>query len=208
MSTASRLPTASAAPVHLLFSSWVIVSAHWRGRSTSSRRWRNDLPWCYLTTAARAAARSPHSAMKSQTWQGIVGGLLDHLEIHRAHVLGYSMGGAIAQEFVRQFPDRVFRSGTLRDDVRRPARNLRITIRCPGDAGARRAEAGRDRPAHMESYLFAGISREPPQTGGRSDAPRNRGAYTLCTLRICSIKPLRNSIVPGPFQILRLQLLC
>jgi len=34
-------------------------------------------------------------------------GLMDHLEIARASVLGYSMGGAIAQEFVRQFPDRV-----------------------------------------------------------------------------------------------------
>jgi pimeloyl-ACP methyl ester carboxylesterase len=36
-------------------------------------------------------------------------GLLDHLEIPRANIFGYSMGGAIAQEFVRQFPDRVLR---------------------------------------------------------------------------------------------------
>jgi pimeloyl-ACP methyl ester carboxylesterase len=34
-------------------------------------------------------------------------GLLDQLDITRVHLLGYSMGGAIAQEFVRQFPERV-----------------------------------------------------------------------------------------------------
>jgi len=34
-------------------------------------------------------------------------GVLNELEIAQVHVLGYSMGGAIAQEFVRQFPDRV-----------------------------------------------------------------------------------------------------
>ncbi|WP_024520209.1 alpha/beta hydrolase [Bradyrhizobium sp. Tv2a-2] len=35
--------------------------------------------------------------------------LLDELGLVRVNMLGYSMGGAIAQEFVRQFPDRVNR---------------------------------------------------------------------------------------------------
>jgi pimeloyl-ACP methyl ester carboxylesterase len=36
-----------------------------------------------------------------------VHGLLDELDIAQIHMLGYSMGGAIAQEFVRQFPERI-----------------------------------------------------------------------------------------------------
>jgi pimeloyl-ACP methyl ester carboxylesterase len=38
-----------------------------------------------------------------------VRGVLDHLDIEKVDMLGYSMGGAIAQEFVRQFPERVVR---------------------------------------------------------------------------------------------------
>jgi len=34
-------------------------------------------------------------------------GLMDHLEIARTSVLGYSMGGATAQEFAPQFPERI-----------------------------------------------------------------------------------------------------
>jgi pimeloyl-ACP methyl ester carboxylesterase len=36
-----------------------------------------------------------------------VTGLLDGLEIDRAHLLGQSMGGMIAQEFALRYPDRV-----------------------------------------------------------------------------------------------------
>jgi pimeloyl-ACP methyl ester carboxylesterase len=36
-------------------------------------------------------------------------GLLDELELTKVNMLGYSMGGAIAQEFVRQFPERISR---------------------------------------------------------------------------------------------------
>jgi pimeloyl-ACP methyl ester carboxylesterase len=36
-----------------------------------------------------------------------VAGLLDEIGIESAYLLGYSMGGAIAQEFTRQFPERV-----------------------------------------------------------------------------------------------------
>ncbi|MHB8268901.1 alpha/beta fold hydrolase [Bradyrhizobium sp.] len=36
-----------------------------------------------------------------------VAGVLDELQIARTHMMGYSMGGAIAQEFVRQFPERI-----------------------------------------------------------------------------------------------------
>ena len=38
--------------------------------------------------------------------------LLDHLKIKKAHIVGYSMGGIIAGNFIAKHPDRVL-SGTL-----------------------------------------------------------------------------------------------
>lgn len=38
--------------------------------------------------------------------------LLDHLQIEKAHIVGYSMGGVIAGNFIARHPDRVL-SGTL-----------------------------------------------------------------------------------------------
>jgi len=38
--------------------------------------------------------------------------LLDHLEIQKAHIVGYSMGGMVALKLISEHPDRVL-SGTL-----------------------------------------------------------------------------------------------
>jgi pimeloyl-ACP methyl ester carboxylesterase len=53
------------------------------------------------------ASDKPTSGYEIANMARDVRGLLNHLAIGRANILGYSMGGAIAQEFVRQFPDRV-----------------------------------------------------------------------------------------------------
>ena len=52
--------------------------------------------------------RSP--ALPALSWQGLadsVGTLLDALHIDRAHILGHSIGGMVAQEFHHRHPERV-----------------------------------------------------------------------------------------------------
>jgi pimeloyl-ACP methyl ester carboxylesterase len=61
----------------------------------------------FFDNRGTGASGKPTSGYEISNMARDVSGLLDHLEIARANVLGYSMGGAIAQEFVRQFPDRV-----------------------------------------------------------------------------------------------------
>jgi pimeloyl-ACP methyl ester carboxylesterase len=60
--------------------------------------------------------------------------LLRELGITSTYLLGYSMGGAIAQEFVRQFPQHVKWIDPVRDDVWRITGYLCQTIGCAGDA--------------------------------------------------------------------------
>ena len=60
-----------------------------------------------MTIAEPVTSDKPTTGYEISNMARDVCGLLDHLKIARANILGYSMGGAIAQEFVRQFPDRV-----------------------------------------------------------------------------------------------------
>jgi pimeloyl-ACP methyl ester carboxylesterase len=63
----------------------------------------------FFDNRGTGASDKPTSGYEISNMARDVSGLLDHLEIAGTNVLGYSMGGAIAQEFVRQFPDRVLR---------------------------------------------------------------------------------------------------
>jgi pimeloyl-ACP methyl ester carboxylesterase len=61
----------------------------------------------FFDNRGTGASDKPTSGYEISNMARDVSGLLDHLDIAHTNVLGYSMGGAIAQEFVRQFPDRV-----------------------------------------------------------------------------------------------------
>ncbi|MCB1472786.1 MAG: alpha/beta fold hydrolase [Rhodobiaceae bacterium] len=52
-----------------------------------------------------SAAPPPHPVLK--TLSGQLAGLLDHLGIGRAAIVGFSLGGMIARRFAQDFPDRV-----------------------------------------------------------------------------------------------------
>ena len=85
------------------------------GYRLSSRAWPLDFVatlaerFTVIVVDNRGTGESdkPTTGYEIANMAGDVCGLLDHLQIARANILGYSMGGAIAQELVRQFPDRV-----------------------------------------------------------------------------------------------------
>lgn len=70
----------------LVASGYEVITFDNRGCGRSSTPWR---PWTTRTMAADAVA------------------VLDELDVDRAHVVGASLGGMIAQELALEFPDRV-----------------------------------------------------------------------------------------------------
>ncbi|MGV9202603.1 MAG: alpha/beta fold hydrolase [Promethearchaeia archaeon] len=57
----------------------------------------------------RGAGKSdrPNEPYKMDMFADDIAGLMDHLEIDKTHILGWSLGGMIVQTFVLQYPERV-----------------------------------------------------------------------------------------------------
>lgn len=65
--------------------------------------------WRIIAPDMRGFGKSPEGAEKItiENMAKDVAGLMDKLNIKKAHIVGLSMGGAIAQSFALQFPERV-----------------------------------------------------------------------------------------------------
>ncbi len=123
------------------------------GRSSVMRDVPVPTRWQLLTRDRRGAAYS------LDDMAGDAVGLLDHLEIDAAHVVGISMGGMIAQLIAVRYPDRVLSlvsimstTGNRRVGQPRPRIALRMLRRVPRD----RAGYIQD---HVDSYRAIGSKR-------------------------------------------------
>jgi 3-oxoadipate enol-lactonase len=83
------------------------------GCGTDSSAWANQVPalslkYHVITFDNRGTGRSdkPDVPYTMQMMAADVAGLLDSIGIGAAHILGYSMGGVIAQEFALTYPER------------------------------------------------------------------------------------------------------
>jgi pimeloyl-ACP methyl ester carboxylesterase len=113
------------------------------GRSTILRDAGIPKQWQLLTRDARGAAYSLDEMADDAV------GLLDHLEIPAAHVVGASMGGMIAQLVALRHPDRVLSLVSIMSTTG----NRRVGQPQPRIALRMLRKVSRDRDGYIEDHL-------------------------------------------------------
>ena len=172
-------------------SSWGSGRSSSGGRTASARRWPSAASTSSATTTAtraldaparRAAAdhdaaaapRSPRRRLRPRpTWPRDGAGLLDALGLDRAHVVGASMGGMIAQLIAARYPERVLSLASIMSNTGHRWRGmpgLRIYPMFLRRPGARPRRSGRRRRRGVPPHRVAGL---PVRGGG---AARHRRA--------------------------------
>ena len=126
-------------------------------------------------------------------------GLLEHLAIPRAHVLGYSMGGAVAQELACRYPERVQRlvlcatlCGGPRTVYAGPAviAVMRGLVGLSPHEAARRIATVTYAPAYLEKSARAG--RTADASGNRRSHAASRGGFAISGLRRFRLRRTRS----------------
>jgi pimeloyl-ACP methyl ester carboxylesterase len=145
---------------------------------------RPNLPFAIGRALLRLKVRSPYAIADMAK---DVTGLLDVLGIVRAHVIGVSMGGMIAQVVAARFPDRVRSLTSIMASSGNPGVSL-------GKPGALRALLRRPDPrdigavtAHLVSLFGVigspGFATDPALLRGMCDRVVRRGYYPTGTAR-------------------------
>jgi pimeloyl-ACP methyl ester carboxylesterase len=150
------------------------------GRSTRL----DDRPAPSPSELVRRRIRNPAYTLVDMAADAV--GLLDHLEIERAHIVGASMGGMIAQTLAARFPERVLSLVSIMSNTGRLADGQAALRLWP--LMLKRPPAGRDAYVERLAHLFSlvgstGFERDEQELRAMLELSFDRGAAYDGTMR-------------------------
>lgn len=91
-------------PVLVLLHGFALDSRSWRPQIESLSHWFSVIAW---DAPGAGESQDPPATFTIGDWADALAGVLDANGAQRAHILGLSWGGLLAQEFYRRYPTRV-----------------------------------------------------------------------------------------------------